>query len=99
VVVVIIIIIIIIIILVWVKKISNQFDHWTKPDKNNTYYFMYFLLSAFELFRFCFLQARVYVQATLISIVLMMNPLSFRKNIPSVCHHAVTIVSDVRVLV
>jgi len=23
----------IIIILVWVKKFSTQFDHWTKPDK------------------------------------------------------------------
>jgi len=28
----------IIFILVWVKKFSTQFDHWTKPDKNNTSY-------------------------------------------------------------
>jgi len=26
------------IILVWVQKFSTQFDHWTKPDKNNTSY-------------------------------------------------------------
>jgi len=30
-----------IIFLVWVKKFSSQFDHWTKPDKNNTSFLCY----------------------------------------------------------